>query len=146
MPDHVSSHHATLLWALTTSHSLLLQLSVPEAIDKVVIHHANRLHESITDRAADELEAPAFQVLAHGIRFGCLGRNDLHRLPCVLLRLASDELPDVFIECAVLLLHGQKRFGILDGGLELRTMLMLHVQGLELQVESRTAAADRRSE
>jgi hypothetical protein len=45
----------------------LPQLTVPEAIDQVVIHHANRLHVSIADCTANELEAPLLQVLAHGV-------------------------------------------------------------------------------
>lgn len=46
---------------------LLLQLGVPEAFDKVVIDHAHGLHEGVTNRAADELEATSLQVFAHGI-------------------------------------------------------------------------------
>ena len=33
---------------------------------QVVVHHAGRLHESVTDRRADELEAPAEKIATYG--------------------------------------------------------------------------------
>lgn len=49
---------------------------MPKATDHVVINHAHGLHEGVTDRRADEFEAAAQQVFAHGVGFG-RSRRDL---------------------------------------------------------------------
>ena len=38
-----------------------------EALDEMIVDHANRLHEGVANRGADELEATPFQIFAHGI-------------------------------------------------------------------------------
>ena len=42
---------------------------VPKASHQVVVHHADGLHVGVDDRAADELEAALFEVLAQGVGF-----------------------------------------------------------------------------
>ena len=44
-------------WCADWISDCRLQLGVPEAVDQMVIHHSDCLHEGITDRAADEPEA-----------------------------------------------------------------------------------------
>ena len=80
----------------------------------MVVDHADGLHEGVADGGADEFEAAFFQVLAH--RVGLLGRggNLLERFPLVLNRSSADEGPDIRIETAELLLHGQKGLGVAD--------------------------------
>ena len=41
------------------------QLAVPETRPHVVVDQANRLHEGVTDRRADEPEPSALQLLGH---------------------------------------------------------------------------------
>lgn len=55
----------------------LRQFPMPEALDKVIIHHAHGLHERVTDLTANKLEALLLQILAHGVRRRGLGRNFL---------------------------------------------------------------------
>ena len=51
------------------------ELRVPKAVDQMVVDHADRLHERVADRGADEFEAPAFQILAHRVGFRRVGRH-----------------------------------------------------------------------
>src|SRR5262249_13329030 len=81
---------------------------VAEASDKVVVDHADGLHEGVTDCGADEREAAAAQILAHGVGLVCPGGNPLQFLPGVLLRVLANEAPDVLVEGAERFLHGQE--------------------------------------
>src|SRR5262245_43401893 len=92
---------------------------MPVTSDHMIVHHSHGLHESVADRAAHQLEASPFQVLAHGIRFRSLGRDFLERLPGVLLRLVSNESPDVLVKGADFVLYGQEYLRILDGSVDL---------------------------
>ena len=74
----------------------------------MIVDHSCRLHMSIDDRAADEFESALLQVLAQCIRFGGCGRHVGHRAHAILLRLATDELPDVVAKTVVFFLHLQK--------------------------------------
>src|SRR5262245_5478874 len=76
-----------------------------EAGLRVVVGHADRLHVGVHDRRADELEAALQQVLAQRVRLRRL-RGDLASLEDD--RLAADEAPDVGVEAAEFLLHGEK--------------------------------------
>src|SRR5690606_29409296 len=59
-------------------------LRIPETVGRVVVHHANRLHEGIADCGADEVETALLEILAHGIRKVRLRWDLPHRFPCVL--------------------------------------------------------------
>src|SRR5262245_7350368 len=83
----------------------LAQLFVPEAMHEVVIDHSDGLHERIADGRADELEAASPQVLAQRVRFRRRSRDFLRRPPLVLYRPAADELPNVRVEAAEILLY-----------------------------------------
>jgi hypothetical protein len=93
-----------------------------KAIDEVVVHHSDRLHERVADRGADEAEAAYLQVLAHRVRLGRGGGNLLHRAPAVLPGPTADELPGVAVEAAELALDRKERPGIGDRGLELEAV------------------------
>src|SRR5450759_5981368 len=76
-----------------------------ETIGGVIVDHAGRLHESIANRRADELETASFQFFAHRIGLrrarGYIGEA----APCILFRLALDELPDERSKAAEFILH-----------------------------------------
>src|ERR1039458_10891187 len=78
---------------------------MPETIRRVVVDHAGRLHESIANRRADELETASFQFFAHRIGFlrarGYIGEA----APCILFRFALDKLPDERSKAAKFILH-----------------------------------------
>ena len=76
---------------------------VAEAVDRVVVDEAARLHERVADRRADEAEPALLQVFAHapstprsrpGARSACA--------QAVHLRLAVDEAPEVVAEAVEL--------------------------------------------
>src|SRR5439155_1294656 len=96
------------------------QCPVPKAPDKMVVDHSNGLHERITNRAANELEATSLEILAHGVRLWGHRRNFLDRLPGVLFRFVADEAPDVSVKRAELPLNGQDRLAVLNGGFDLQ--------------------------
>jgi hypothetical protein len=56
-------------------------LPIPETTDHVVVHHAHRLHEGITDRWSHKVKAAALQIFAHRPRFLALRRNLLPGSP-----------------------------------------------------------------
>src|ERR1051326_613367 len=96
----------------------LLNLLVPEAIRRVIVDHARRLHQGITNRRADELEAALDHVLAHRVGFFRFGRNIGQRPESIDDWFAADKLPQVTIERAELLLSGEKTTGVDDGGVD----------------------------
>ena len=65
-----------------------------EAVDHVVVDHADRLHERVADGRPAELEAPLLERLRHRTRFGRLGRDLGERAPTIEDGLALDELPE----------------------------------------------------
>src|SRR5262245_17850320 len=69
------------------------QLPVAEARDEVVVHEADRLHERVADRRADEGEAAPAQVAAERIRFRRPRGNPAERAPAVLPLGATDGRP-----------------------------------------------------
>src|SRR3954469_5999534 len=68
----------------------------------VVVDDADRLHERVADGRPDEAEAALQEVLAHRL--------------CVL------EAPDIGVETAEFLLHGEKRFCVAHGALDLQSV------------------------
>src|SRR5437762_223809 len=95
-------------------------LGVPEAIYGMIIDHADGLHEGVADRRADKFETTPAQVLAHCVGLFRSRGNFAKRTPGVLFGFVADELPDVSVEAAELLLDRQEGFGVLNrrGNLE----------------------------
>src|ERR1700704_1154911 len=87
---------------------MLLDLSIAEAIDEVVVHHADRLHVRVNDGRTNETESSTLEVLADCIRLGGSRRNLPHRLPSVELGTSLDKTPAIGIETAELLLDFKK--------------------------------------
>src|SRR5882724_5714690 len=96
-----------------------LDLAPPKASRRMIVHQSDGLHKRVANGGAHKLESPALQILAHRIRLGGAGRN-LRRLD--LLRFSPNELPDVGVETPELLLHLEKRIGILDRRRDLQTV------------------------
>src|SRR5918994_4237487 len=90
------------------------QLLVAEAHRRVVVHHADSLHERVTDGRADEAEAAALEVLAHRLRLGRLGGDLGDRAPFADDRRAVDEIPEVAGEPAGVFLHFEDAPGVVD--------------------------------
>ena len=65
----------------------------------MIVYHSCSLHEGVADRAADELEAPFFQIFTHGVAFRGIGGDLGKFLPFILDRLSPDEGPGIFAEC-----------------------------------------------
>ncbi len=80
----------------------------------MVVDHAGRLHQRVTDGRADEFESALNQIAAHRVRFGCARRHLSHSSPTILFRFAADETPKVGVETAKLFPDREKRFRILD--------------------------------
>jgi hypothetical protein len=98
LPWHLNPNSSTPRSLAPSFPRRLLQFSVPETLDKMIVDHAHGLHEGVANGAANEFETPPFQVLAHGVRFRGFGWNLLHRLSGIVPLLMADEGPDVLIE------------------------------------------------
>jgi len=95
---------------------------VAGAGDEVVVHHAGRLHEGVADRRADEFEAALEQVLAHRVALRRARRDFGHSAAPIHDRAAADKGPEVAIERAELLLHGEKGLRVRDCGGDLQAV------------------------
>lgn len=83
-------------------------------VHEVIVDHAGRLHQSVTDCRTDKLEATAKKIAAHRIGF-CAARQHLcWAPPSILNRFAADEAPKVGVETAELFLYRKERFRILN--------------------------------
>src|SRR4029077_16927547 len=63
-PPLFQSHPGSLLDRGRSTLSILTNIPIAEAIDKVIVYHSNRLHVGINDRRTDKAESPALEVLA----------------------------------------------------------------------------------
>src|SRR6267143_2560133 len=80
-------------------------LVITETAHEMIVHHAYRLHVSVTDRRSHEREPSAFQVRTHRVGLLRLRRNLTHAPPMVFLRAIADELPHVGVERSKFLLN-----------------------------------------
>ena len=93
-----------------------------ETIDHVVVDHADRLHERVADRRADEPEAALRQVLAHRVRLR-RPRRTCRSCASGSTRLAADEAPEVRVEAAELLAAPRgTRFALRDRARDLEAV------------------------
>src|SRR5687767_2558176 len=88
----------------------------------MVVHEADRLHERVADRRADERKSSAPQILAERIRFFSPRRHRPMSLPSIHARPAADETPDVGVERAELVLDLAERAGVSHGALDLEAV------------------------
>jgi hypothetical protein len=88
----------------------------------VVIDHADRLHEGVADGRAHEPEAPRAEVLGQGVGFGRAGGDIAHGAAGLGDGGAVDKAPGVDVKRSELVLHGEKRTGVVDGGGDLEAV------------------------
>ena len=82
----------------------------------MVVDHTGSLHESVANRSAHKFESPLLEGFAHGIRFGCAGRNFGYGLIVMVDGLIAGKLPDKPVERTKLRDHTQKSSGVGYGG------------------------------
>src|SRR4249920_2796128 len=90
----VSSCLRGFLRISTASYSL----HIPEAVDRVIVDHADCLHERVADCRPDELEASTLKILAQRIGLRRSRRNLHVPPPPVHARRPADKCPDIGIE------------------------------------------------
>src|SRR5215210_5751235 len=95
------------------------QLRVTEAVRRVIVDHAHRLHERVNYGGTDEPEPPTLQVPAKDPRCLGLGGNFLQRPPAIVRRLAADEAPEVSVEGPEFLPDREEGPGVADRRLHL---------------------------
>ncbi len=95
-------------------------LGMAKTAGEMVIDQACRLHESVADCRADELEAAFLEGLAHSVRFGRCGGNVFEAFPMVADGSSVNKLPDKGVERAEFGLDFQKGLGISHGGLHFK--------------------------
>ena len=99
------------------------------AVDEMVVDHADRLHEGVDDRRADEIAAALAQILGDRLGDCGRGRHLAHRRAGVLDRPALDEAPDMPGEAAARLV---KELGLDSNLVQLDAVpyhLLHHVYG-----------------
>ena len=82
------------------------------AVHRVVVDHAYRLHQGITNSRADKAKAALLEGATHGIRGWRGDRDHLLRGMLILLRLATRERPDIALKAAKFGLCGEKSAGV----------------------------------
>src|SRR3954469_13175416 len=107
----------------------------------MIIDYADGLHISVTNRAADEIEAALPQILAECVRRHCAHWDLFWRSPCILYRLTVHEAPKIGIETSERLLDLQERTCIAHGGLNFQAVThdvgILHELRDALRIEAR---------
>src|ERR1043166_5689466 len=88
----------------------------------MVVDHAGRLHQRVTDCRTDKLESTAEKIAAHGVGFLCARRHLRWAAPPVLKRFAADETPEISIETSELFSHFKKCLRVLDRGRDLEAV------------------------
>src|SRR5258708_4378968 len=89
-------------------------LLVTKTPHDMVVHHPSGLHECIANGRSHKAEPPPLQILAQRIRLLRLRRQPGMGLPSIPYWLAPDKPPHIGIERPKLLLHRQKRLGVIN--------------------------------
>src|SRR6185503_11777 len=87
-------------------------LRMPKTFEDMVVHHAHRLHERVTNRGSDKSKTSLLQITAHGLRFGGFRRHLSQVRPSIHQRSMVYKLPQVIAEAAKLLLNSQERLSV----------------------------------
>lgn len=93
-----------------------------EAIDDMVIDHADGLHQSVTDDGPDEFKSPSAHIRAQGQRFRARVGYLAHVFPVVLYGLTADKGPEIAVETAKCRLDFKKAIRIGDKGPDLEVV------------------------
>src|ERR1043166_3594406 len=83
--------------------------AITKTCRRMVIDHAHRLHERITNRRTHKTETAFFQILAHRIGLGSFCRNVFRCNPLVAFWFSADKLPNIFIEAPEFLPRSEER-------------------------------------
>src|SRR5690242_16198107 len=82
---------------------------------EMIVHHADRLHESVADGGPDEAEPPLHQRFAHRVRLPAAGGEVAQGAAAILLGHAPHEAPEKGTEVAFLLLELEERARVANG-------------------------------
>ena len=85
------------------------------AIDKMIIDHADSLHEGVHDRTADKSKPPLLEILRQSIALWTRGRDVRRALPAIDNGGAFHELPDIAIKRSKLVLDRHEGPGVTHG-------------------------------
>ena len=88
----------------------------------MIVNHSGRLHQRVADRRADELKPASLQIAAHRIGFGCPRGHVGHTPPPIQDWFAADETPQVGVEGAEFLAHGEEQLCVLDRGRDFQSV------------------------
>src|SRR4029077_9398872 len=91
------------------------QLAMTKACHEVIVHHADRLHERVTDGGSDEAKPALHERFAHRVRLPAAGGEVTERAAAILLGHATHEAPEKGAESPFLLLELEERARIADG-------------------------------
>src|SRR5881628_29036 len=105
--------------AADASTTEMLQRAVAETGPKVIVHHADGLHEGIADGGPDEAEPALLQSFAHGDRFAGARGQVAQGASAVLLGRSTDKAPEKRAERASPGLELEEAAGVRDRGLDL---------------------------
>src|SRR5690349_23713186 len=104
---------------------------MPEAVDRVIVYQADRLHVGINDRAAHEVQSPLLQIFGEGIAFLSLHGHVRAALALTVDRPVPNETPNVGVEGSEFLLNREKRARVFHRTVNLETVA--HQSGIEQQ-------------
>src|SRR5438874_2455145 len=107
---------------MNPSPTHVVDLSIAEAIGRVVVDQTHGLHEGVARRRTHELEAAALQILAHESRLRRLRGYLREATPAVLDRLPANEAPEVRVQRAHLFSKPERRPCVCNGRLDLRAV------------------------
>lgn len=93
-----------------------------KTVDRVIVDHSHRLHESVADRGADEIESPFFEVFAHLIRDRGADRHFRDIFPVILDRGSIDIAPEKLGEGSKLFLNRQGALSVANGRVNLEAI------------------------
>lgn len=93
-----------------------------KATNKMVVDQSGGLHHRVANRRTDERESALFQIFAHLVGFGGLGRDLLVFRPGIDDWLSANETPDVGVEATEFLLDLLKPRGIFDRRADLQSI------------------------
>src|SRR5580704_19616049 len=95
---------------------------IAETIPRMIIDHADGLHERVANGSPDKTKAARLQILAQRVGFRRACWNLPRRLPIVFLRAPAHELPNVTVERSELMLHRKKRDSIRNRSRDLQAI------------------------
>lgn len=100
----------------------------------MVVYHTDCLHMCIYDGRSDKGKTSFLEVLTEGLGFFGHCRKLVYMLPPIDDWLISDKLPNIGVETPKFLLHLQKSFSVMDGGIYFE-FIANNFRGLDQPIE-----------